>query len=290
MDSSSSFRLAHLSDLHFSKVDKDFKQFFSKRWIGNLNFLLRRKKDFDYTILNSMPSLLQKEKVQLVLLSGDLTCTSSDFEFRMASEFTQKLQAAGLEVAVIPGNHDHYTKESYRKKTFYEFFSSAQGSHPWNLKKDRLSLKQLSKEWWLILLDTTLATPLLCSHGNFSSDLEKSLEEALKSIPPNSHVIIANHFPIDRKKWRPALQRKEAFLNLLKRHPEVKCYLHGHDHQSNIIDLREQGLPIAVDSGSSTHSKSGSWSLLECKPNSCSFTPFLWKNEWEPQTPKQFTW
>lgn len=290
MNSSSSFRLAHLSDLHFSRVDTDLKQFLSKRWIGNLNFLLRRKKSFDYAILDSIPALLQKEQVQLVLLSGDLTCTSSEYEFHLATAFTEKLLSAGLEVMVIPGNHDHYTQESYQKKTFYQFFSSNHGTQHWNLKEDRLSLKQLSSQWWLILLDTTLATPLLCSHGHFFHSLEKNLEEALKSLPAGSQVIIANHFPIHCKKWRPALQRRKALIELLKRHPEIKCYLHGHDHRSNIIDLRKQGLPIAVDSGSSTHSKSGSWSLLEGAKNTCSFTPFLWKKQWEAQTPQQFTW
>ena len=88
------FRLAHLSDLHFSEVDFDLRQFFSKRWIGNLNYLLRRRKDFDDKLLKDFPSLLQKLKVDVVLISGDLSCTSSKKEFEKAFSFIESLKNA----------------------------------------------------------------------------------------------------------------------------------------------------------------------------------------------------
>jgi 3',5'-cyclic AMP phosphodiesterase CpdA len=282
--------IAHLSDLHFAKIDKDLKQFFSKRWIGNLNFLLRRKKDFNHRILESLPELLIQRKTDLVILSGDLSCTSSGAEFLLALDFVKTLQKAGLEVVVIPGNHDHYTKESYKKKTFYDFFPSYYDSCLWNLKDDRVTVKTLKDNWTLVLLDTTLATPLLCCHGKFTEQLERNLEEVLSSIPKTDHVIIANHFPITCKASRPALQRRETFLTLLKKHPNIRCYLHGHNHEHKVLDLRCEGLPIAVDAGSASHSKRGSWSFLECKKDSCSFTPFHWKNGWAPEEPKQFLW
>ena len=288
------FRLAHLSDLHFSEMGLDIRHFFSKRWIGNLNYLLRRKKDFDHEILESIPSLLKKQGVQLVLLSGDLSCTSSKAEFSKAAAFIEKLKLAGLEVVILPGNHDHYTKKAYRQKLFYEFFPSKYGTQKWDLKEHGVALKQLSDKWWLILLDTTLATPLLCSHGRFSESAEHHLKEVLSSLPPNSQAILANHFPITCKKLRPALQRRKALFAILKAYPQVRFYLHGHNHKHTILDLREEGLPITVDSGSATLKTAGSFTLMECEENACSFQAFMWNiktRDWTPG-PKttSFTW
>ncbi len=287
------FRLAHLSDLHFSEIEFNFKQFANKRWIGNLNVLLRRKNDFDHSILDSIPSLLQKEGVQLVLLSGDLSCTSSQAEFTKAACFIEKLKKEGLEVVVLPGNHDHYTKEAYRKKLFYDFFPSNYGTQKWDLKLHQVALKHLSENWWLLLLDTTLATPLLCSHGRFSETAEKYLKEALASLPEGAQVVLANHFPINSKKWRPALQRQKVLLEILRNYPQIRFYLHGHDHSHTILDLRKEGLPISVDTGSTASKKSGSWTLMECQETGCSFRPFRWsieKTSWTPSPITSFNW
>ncbi len=287
------FRLAHLSDLHFSKVGLSLEQFFNKRWIGNLNFLLRRKKDFDHTILDSIPEVLQKTGVDLVLLSGDLSCTSSKEEFSKAAAFVEKLKKAGLEVVILPGNHDHYTGKSYRQKLFYEFFPSKYGTQKWDLKSHEVAVKQLSDKWWLVLLDTTLATPLLCCHGRFSETAERHLKEALSSIPEGAQVILANHFPITCKKARPALQRRKELFDILKAHPKVRFYLHGHNHKHTILDLRKEGLPIAVDAGSAALKEAGSWTLIECQENACAFQPFKWnmqKMAWVPSPITSFTW
>jgi 3',5'-cyclic AMP phosphodiesterase CpdA len=287
------FRLAHLSDLHFSEIDWNFSQFLSKKWVGNLNFLLRRRKDFDYSLLDSMPSLLKNKGVNLVLLSGDLSCTSSAEEFKKALVFIEKLKDEGLDVVVVPGNHDHYTKEAYRKKVFYDFFPSKYGRDKWDLNEHQIALKQLSDKWWLLLLDTTLATPLLCSYGKFTKNAENHLREALESLPEGSQVVLANHFPIRSKSFRKELQRQNELLTLLKEHPQIRFYLHGHNHHHTILDLRKEGLPVAVDTGSATIKTSGSWTLMECRDSSCSFEPFRWdmeKHAWVSNPKHTFNW
>lgn len=272
------FRLAQLSDLHFAEVEFNIKQFFSKRWIGNFNYLLRRKKDFNYNQLEHLPSLLKEQKVDLVLLSGDLTCTASEAEFRKAQVFVQKLKDEGLDVVVIPGNHDNYTKEAYQKKLFYDFFPSSY-EMDWDLKKHHVALKPLKGNWWLLLLDTTLATPLLCCHGRFSEEAEKHVKEVLSSLPSDANIVLANHFPIDCKKSKPALQRRSALFSLFKDHPKVRIYLHGHNHNHTLLDLRKERLPIAVDAGSVSHEKEGSWTLMQCEEKGCSFESFRWNRQ-----------
>ena len=269
------YKFAHLSDLHFSKVDFHPKQLLSKRWLGNANFLFRRKKEFDYAQLEQIIPILRKEQVSLVLISGDVSCTSSEAEFQKTLHFTKSLHHLGIEVLVLPGNHDQYTKESYRTKLFYRFFPST-------LQTNKFLIKPLSGSWSLVALDTALPTPLFCSHGCFDEQLENKLEQALSELPKEVNIILANHFPIASKAM--ALKRERHLLSLIKKHPNIKLYLHGHLHRPAILDLRSKQLPVMIDSGSATHKAFGNWNLVACKAKECQVTPYrLSKDLWTPQ-------
>lgn len=283
-----SFRFAHISDLHFSKTTKNISQFFSKRWVGNLNLILRRRKSFHHDILDSLIALLQKEQIQTLLISGDLTSTSLESEFEKASVFVKKTESLGIKVILLPGNHDSYTKEAYQKKLFYHYFSYQYHSLE-NLKEHEVAAHNLFKKWWLVLLDTTLATPLLCSHGKFSETAEKNLQKVLSSLPKDSHVILANHFPLMGK--HPAsLHRSPVLQKILQTHPNIRFYLHGHDHKHKIVDLKNLKLPICIDAGSASYKKSASWTSMELFENRCKVQPFKWKNRWLAEPSFSFTW
>jgi calcineurin-like phosphoesterase family protein len=232
--------------------------------------------------------------VQLVLLSGDLTCTSSEKEFQKARHFVKELQKKGLEVVLIPGNHDHYTKKDYANKVFYRFFPIQYENSLWNLKDHRIAVKHLQGAWWMILLDTTLATPLFSCRGKFSQALEKKLQEVLSFLPKDARILLANHFPLQTSKKRPDLQGEEKLVEILKKDPRIKCYLHGHNHKNTILDLRQQGLPIVADAGSATHKMQGSFLILDCQDQGLSISPFFWnvnRNSWIKQkTKNSFIW
>ncbi len=284
----SSVRLAHLSDLHFSKISWGISQFFSKRWIGNFNFLLRRRKEFDYSLLEELLPLFLEEKVQKVLISGDVSCTSLEVEFIKASLFVETLKKEGIEVVILPGNHDHYTKRETKEKTFYKFFQKPGSSY--SLEKDRLEVIPLNPFWSLIALDTTLATHLFSCKGEFSKELEDTLQKTLETIPRKTKIIIANHFPILLPKDE-SLQREAALLAILKKYSNIKLYLHGHTHKRRITDLSDKGLPVIIDSGSASHKFRGSFNLLDCEENSCLVRPYTWqKQAWTAEKPVSFTW
>src|SRR5207249_2378107 len=103
-------RFAHISDLHFGSFALSPLQFFSKRWLGNFNFLLRRKRKFDYRRLVQLRELFKEHQITHVLITGDLSVTARPSEFWQGNNFVELLKEAGLEVFVVPGNHDHYTK------------------------------------------------------------------------------------------------------------------------------------------------------------------------------------
>lgn len=265
-------RIAHISDLHFSKLSFNPLQFFSKRWLGNLNLLFFRRKEFDAKRLNSLPSLFKSLDVDLVVISGDLSTTSRKSEFLKAKEFVEKIEAQGIQVVTLPGNHDQYTKRAYKKQLFYKYFNSP-------LKETGVMLKELGSKWLLVALDSAVATSLVSSRGHFSTKLEKSLAKLLSDLPKNKQILLVNHFPFFQSQGpRKSLERSEALRTLLLHDPRIKLYLQGHTHIHTIADLRASGLPIILDSGSVTQKKDGSWHLLDLSEKRCDVESFRFKN------------
>ena len=278
-------KLAHLSDLHFSNWDWNPAQFFSKRWLGNLNFLFGRRRIFSYERLQLLPALFKERGITHVLITGDLTTTSAPAEFEKAREFVQALQAQGLQVLCIPGNHDQYTRTAYAKQLFYDYFPTEwEANSSYNLKQHGMTAHQLSDTWQLVGLDTALATSWFFSSGYFSENTEKNLIEFLTQLSADQHVILFNHFPFfQHETFRKRLQRGDALRKILKRFPQVKIYCHGHTHRQCLADLRASQLPIILDSGSIVHRDRGTWNELSLSPEKLVTEIFSWKDEkWQP--------
>jgi predicted MPP superfamily phosphohydrolase len=174
-------KIAHISDLHFSKFSLSPAQFFSKRWLGNLNLLLSRSKEYLNERPFSLIPYLKQAGVTHVIISGDLTTTSSKKEYQMAEQFVATLKQEGMEVFTIPGNHDHYTKQADRAQVFYHSFPSPSSSL-FSLSRHGVAGIPLTTGWHLVLLDTTFASKLTSSNGLFSPTVEKNLKKLLQTI------------------------------------------------------------------------------------------------------------
>lgn len=258
-------RCAHISDLHFGHPTWNPLQFFSKRWIGNLNLLFSRRKEFSSQYLDSLIDTFKRLRINCVFITGDLSCTSLKIEFLKAKAFVETLKEANMQVFVVPGNHDQYTRKDYRSQTFYSFFEDTFSTDSTlSLKRDKVAARYLGHQWWLVGLDTALATPLFAAYGSFSAQIERKLRETLSSIPKEHHILLLNHFPMFKQPSpRNTLRRYEALQDLLQEFPNVRFYLHGHTHRHCIADLRSNNLPIVLDSGSTAHHRKGSWNLIE---------------------------
>lgn len=278
-------RCAHISDLHFAKPSWKMNQFFSKRWIGNANFYLRRRSQFCFKNLKELPLLFKQLHISQVLITGDLTTTSDEKEFLMAQAFIHELEKQGFSVLLLPGNHDQYTKAAFSNKTYYHFFPSYFSSLPnlYNLKEDGLTIVPLANKWSAICLDTAIVTPPFACYGFFSIELEEKLRFALNHIPKDHRILILNHFPlIHNEAPEKGLKRSEALCDVIKEFPQVNLYLHGHTHRHCIADLRQSGLPIILDSGSIIEKKTGAWNLIELHEKEFSVEVFkIINNHWK---------
>lgn len=299
------FRCAHISDLHFAKPTWNPSQFFSKRWLGNLNLIASRKKVYTPDNLNALLETFKQLQISHVLITGDFSCTSLKEEFALGQDFVSSLKNLKMQVFCIPGNHDQYTSQAYRDQTFYDYFASsfcdATASFPptMSLKQEKVTAKYLGEQWWLVGLDTALATSLLSSSGKFSEEIEKNLIHVLDTIPKDHQIILMNHFPIfELGSPRNKLFRKEALRSILQHYNNIRFYLHGHTHRHCVADLRPNQLPVVLDSGSVAHKTKGTWNFIEISKEGCRVQPYRWSlnnnfssdGAWAPQAEHLFKW
>ncbi|MCH9624861.1 MAG: 3',5'-cyclic adenosine monophosphate phosphodiesterase CpdA [Chlamydiales bacterium] len=260
----SSFRIAHLSDPHFSSISYSPKQFLSKRWMGNLNLMLFRYPFYQTEHLWHLPELVENLEVESVFVTGDFSSTSLDEEFAKGKQLIDGFKEKNLPTFAVPGNHDCYTAEASKHQDYYRFLSSNE------LRDKKIEKHSLGKGWWYIGLDCAVSAPLFCAYGNFFEETEKHLEQALLEIPKNERVIIANHFPLyPHNRPKHDLKRADALQALLKRYPQVKLYLHGHDHGHYIVDRQEEGLPLVLNSGSAAHKPNGTFYVIDLFEEAC---------------------
>jgi 3',5'-cyclic AMP phosphodiesterase CpdA len=286
-------RIAHISDLHFAHLCLSPAQFFSKRWVGNGNLLLARRKEFSTELLKKLGSLLEEQRVDWIFVTGDLSTTGQEKEFLKAQQFFSQL---GKKTLFIPGNHDHYTKKDYKRKLFYQFFTNpsfkAGGTsfEKYQLKTDRMELRPLFGNWWYLALDTVLATSIFSSRGLFPEELEKKLRETLQNFPKDQKILFLNHFPFFQfDNPRKTLLRGMALCDVLEKSPQVLFYLHGHTHRHCVADLRCAKLPIILDSGSACLKARASFNLLDLEDKTCNLTVYRYKEEnWKAQETQSF--
>jgi 3',5'-cyclic AMP phosphodiesterase CpdA len=286
------FRLAHISDIHLSKLTFHPLKLLSKRWIGILNQILFRKKTYTKDQVYNFCDRISSLDIQYLLVTGDISTTSLETEFIEAKKIMSTVEDMGIKTIVLPGNHDNYTKAAYKKQLFYKYFQNTT-KNIYSLKDDGVEAGHLHGNWWYIAIDTTYASSIVSSRGNFSHQIESTLKKVIQDIPKEASIILANHFPFTSQMGiRKNLMRGTHLRNFLYNNPSIKIYLHGHTHSHCIADLRSSGLPIILDSGSTAHNAIGSWNLLEFENDTtCKITVYKWKNySWQEDNEKTFHW
>lgn len=246
-------RLVHLSDPHFAHATFGLTQFFSKRWIGNLNLLLNRQRLHRTAPLWNLPQLFDALHVEHVMLTGDLATTALEEEFREGAKFVSTFK---MPLHTLPGNHDAYTFEAERSQAFYRYFPER------DLQRSRITKVALGKGWWWVGLDCAVATPCFKSYGVFFSEMEKTLRQSLSSIPSTDGVILGNHFPLfGAGRPRHDLARHGSLQAIIREYPQIKLYLHGHDHAP--YHKKVEGLPHVLNAGSCSYWPGGSFYLID---------------------------
>jgi len=180
-------RLVHIADLHFWSVVWNPLALAGKRFLGNLNVLLRRGRHFPMERAEPFADYVASLGIPAALLTGDFTSTATETEFRIAREFVDGLVRRGLEIALMPGNHDVYTFRSARKSRFECHFK------PYLPANGYPAMHMLPGGTSLVLVPTVCPN-LLSSAGRISANEVAATEALLREA--SDPLIVGAHYPV----------------------------------------------------------------------------------------------
>jgi 3',5'-cyclic AMP phosphodiesterase CpdA len=221
-------RLLHISDLHFWHITFNPFRLAGKRLFGTAGLILSRSRKFR---METMPAVLERVREvepDHILITGDLTTTALDEEFRAARRALSALNCTPSSLTIIPGNHDRYTRGATRGRLFEKYFGdySPSEDYPW--------LKWLSGDTTILGLDACRPRRI-SARGIIAADQLAKAQELLDGARPKiKQLLIACHYPVAL----PAgvvdprghgLEGREHLQQFLARQAP-HLYFHGHIH------------------------------------------------------------
>lgn len=221
-------RFVHTSDIHLLDLRGVRPwHYLNKRVTGRLNLALRRGKKHDQSIFDHTVAAAKRLAADRLVVTGDLTNLSLDPEFALVKD---KLDAAGLPVTVIPGNHDTYTRGAEAARRFEAYLAQ-------HMEGERgaedYPFVQRFEGVGLVGLSTAIATPPFKAWGRVGPRQLSRLAEILDALREERRArIVLIHHPVtpDASKPHKELLDRDAFARVLADHG-AELILHGHEHR-----------------------------------------------------------
>lgn len=226
-------RIAHFSDVHALALDGVRPwQFLNKRVAGLLNLKLKRREKHPVRLFRAIVEDLNREPVDHVVVTGDLTNLSLLPEFRLAREILDGLRLGPEHVTVVPGNHDVYTLGALQRKVFWDTFAPYATSDAG--AGVEFPLVRVRGELAVIGLSTALPSPPPLADGWVGRAQLAAVEEKLAALAGKFRVLLLHHPPYtNRHAVLRGLRDRGALQKVLAR-VGAELVLHGHEHR----DLR----------------------------------------------------
>lgn len=198
-------RIVHVSDIHFWRYPLNPLHLLNKRIVGVGALALGRARRFRLERVRSLVERVESIRPDHILISGDLTTTALDVEFRMARTGLADWLRSG-NITVIPGNHDRYTGEATRQRRFERYFGEYAPAldYPW--------IRRIDDQTGIVALDPT--RPGLTAHGRLPSSQLEALQSLLDH--PNglpNRLIVACHYPLEAPAGYEADLQRKALRN-----------------------------------------------------------------------------
>jgi len=220
-------RIVHVSDIHFWRYPANPLHLLNKRIVGVGALALGRASKFRLERVQSLVDRVVALQPDHILISGDLTTTALEIEFRAARHALEPWLRP-QKVTIVPGNHDRYTGESARNFRFERYFGefAPKQEFPW--------IRWIDARTGILAFDPT--RPGLTARGELPV---RQLEEARRLVEnPESRperLLVACHYPLQapvhlqKELHRKSLRNARGLTDLLTsigRH----IYCCGHVH------------------------------------------------------------
>lgn len=225
-------RFLHCSDIHLLSLrGVGPHRFLNKRLTGGVNLMLKRGKHHDGALFDRIGELARELAVERVVVTGDLSNLALEQEFE---HIDARLEAIGLPVTVIPGNHDAYTRGAMRSRRFEQMLGRWMiGERAGNFGDDYYPFVQRFGEVALIGVSTAQASLPLWAIGSVGGSQLERLDTILEQLGEQrlTRVVLIHH-PVmpGVSNNRHNLTDLDAFGQVIARRG-AELILHGHEHR-----------------------------------------------------------
>jgi 3',5'-cyclic AMP phosphodiesterase CpdA len=264
-------RVLHFSDVHVDVPlwQMPAREMLGKRLLGGANLILRRKRKFAAARekLAELGRFAERERVDLVICTGDYTALGTEPELVAARQAVESLTHRPRGFVTMPGNHDLYLPDTLVDRRFERVFGDLLGAGDWPERTVDGAWPQVR------LYDDALAVvsinsarpnpPILRSSGRIPEAQLEALERVLSDPRLAGRlVLVATHYAPRRRDGSPdrfahGLENADELLGVCRRAPRA-AIVHGHIHWR--YHVLPPGGPHLFGAGSATYAgREGIW-------------------------------
>ena len=263
-----SFRLLHLSDLHWSSPKFRLGLILSKKILGHSNIVRNKKKRLkNPDKISILLDFLKEDNWDVLCLSGDLSHLSEKDEFEQSLRRLTEIKH-GRPIFLIPGNHDRYTANTLRKRKFEEIFGALSEVDLNLFTEKKYFHALLSDTCALSCFETTRPTGPVSSSGrhhgkgfedsDFFPGFDLRGKSGLTKIAMGHYNLSTASTSLTQGKSHRLIDTA-GFLKKL-RDASYSYYLHGHIHESwehdeggNLTSINSAGWDKPAAEGGGIH-------------------------------------
>jgi len=221
--------IAHLSDVHFGRHDP--------------------------VIVAAVERFLAERRPELVVISGDFTQRARVKQYEMACAFVDRIEAMGLPVLAVPGNHDvplyDVARRFLRPLDRYKQFID-DDLCPW-LETENIAA-----------LGVNTARALTIKDGSINYEQMAHIRQSFRDVPRGKTRILVTHHPLfampigDDGELGKVVNRNEDAVSAVAE-AGVHILLAGHFHRSFSVSARDMvetaGAALVVQAGTATSTR-----------------------------------
>lgn len=221
--------IAHLSDVHFGRHDPE--------------------------IVDAVERQLAERRPNLVVISGDFTQRARVRQYEAACAFVERIEATGLPVLAVPGNHDvplydiarRFMRPLHRYKRFIE-----DDLCPWFENET------------LAVLGINTARSFTIKDGSISYEQMARIRQSFRDVPEGKTRILVTHHPL----LAMPIGEEGALTKVVNRDDDalaavaeagVHLLLAGHFHRSYSMSARDMvekaGPALVIQAGTATSTR-----------------------------------
>jgi 3',5'-cyclic AMP phosphodiesterase CpdA len=240
------FVLAALADPHLPTSQRlGLGDLPSKRALGYLNWRRRRSAVHRPDVLTRLTDDLLAQRVDHVVVAGDLTNLALDSEIEAAAVWLDRFGDPSR-TTVVPGNHDAYVPGALaRALGRWTPWTAGDGADR-PIGPEAFPTIRRRGPVVLIGLTSAVATAPFLATGRLGAPQREALSSALRGAERSFRVVVLHHpLAVERRHWAKRLVDARPARGAIRK-AGADLVLHGHMHAASLDWIEGEGKRIPV--------------------------------------------